>query len=118
MTNDEQSLFRALAGQMNWLAQQCCPKLVAPLSLLMGETNCATVDTLLRANKLARQALIWSKEPLCVHAHANPVTVGWSDGGWATRLDGTSQPGCLVAVADAEILIGKESPVTLISWHS
>ena len=41
----EQSLFRALAGQMNWLAQQCCPTLVAPLFLIMGETNCATVDT-------------------------------------------------------------------------
>ena len=43
VTNHGQSLFRALAGQMNWLAQQFCPKLVAPLSLLMGETNCATV---------------------------------------------------------------------------
>ena len=47
VTNYEQSLFRAIAGQLSWLAQQCCPKLVAPLSLLMGETNCATVDTLL-----------------------------------------------------------------------
>ena len=58
VTTHEQSMFRALAGQMSWLAQQCCPKLVAPLSLLMGETSCATVDTVLRANKLARQALI------------------------------------------------------------
>ena len=84
----------------------------------MGETNCATIGTLLRANKLAIQALKWASEPLCIHAHKNPVTVGWSDGGWATRKDGTSQLGHLVGVADVEILQGKGSPVTLISWHS
>ena len=56
VTAYEQPQFRQLSGQLSWLAQQCCPKLVAPLSLLMGETNCATVDTHLRLNKLARQA--------------------------------------------------------------
>ena len=117
-TAHEQSLFRGLAGQLSWLAQQCCPKLVAPLSLLMGETNCATIDTLLRANKLARQALKWASDPLCIHAHKNPVTVGWSDGGWTTRQDGTSQFGYLVGVAGVDIRQLKESPATLISWHS
>ena len=81
----------------------------------MGETNCATVDTLMRANKLARLALKWSAEPLCVRSHKNPVTVGWSGGGSTTRRDGTSQLGYLVGIADAEILQGRESPVTLVS---
>ena len=84
----------------------------------MGETNCATVDTLLRANKLARQALKWAAEPMCIHVHRNPVAVGWSDGGWTTRKDGTSQLGYLVGIGDIELLQGKESPVTIVSWHS
>jgi len=84
----------------------------------MGETNCATIDTLMRLNKLARQALKWADEPLCIHAHKHPVVVGWSDGGWTTRIDGASQLGYLVGVADVEMLQGKESPVSLISWHS
>ena len=92
VTACEQTQFRQLSGQLSWLAQQCCPKLVAPLSLLMGETNCATVDILLGLNKLARQALKWAAEPMVVHPHKRPVAVGWSDGGWTTRKDGASQP--------------------------
>ena len=46
------------------------------------------------------------------------MTVGWSDGGWTTRKDGASQLGYLVRIADIEILQGKESPVTIVSWHS
>ena len=118
VTAYEQTQMRQLSRQLSWLAQQCCPKLVAPLSLLMGETNCATVDTLMRLNKLARQSLKWASEPMVVHPHRNPVAVGWSDGGWTTRRDGALQLGCLVGIADAELLQGKESPVTVISWHS
>ena len=54
---------------------------------------------------------------MCIHSRKNPVTVGWSGGGWATR-DGKSQLGYMVGVADIEILQGKGSPVTIISWHS
>ena len=57
----------------------------------MGETNCATIDTFLRANKLARQVLKWASEPLCIHAHKNPVAVGWSDGGCTTRRGVSSE---------------------------
>ena len=93
VTACEQTQFRQLSGQLSWLAQQCCPKLVAPLSVLMGETNCATVDTPLGLNKLARQALKWSAEPMVFQSHKNPAAVGWADGGCTTRKDGVSQLG-------------------------
>ena len=39
------SQLRALNGQSLWLGMQCLPQLLAPTSLLMGQTPQATVDT-------------------------------------------------------------------------
>ena len=42
----ELSQLRALNGQLLWLGMQCLPQLLAPLSLLMGQTPQATVGTI------------------------------------------------------------------------
>ena len=47
-----------------------------------------------------------------------PVVVTYTDAGWTTRPDGTSQGGQLVFIANSELLQGKESNMSLRSWHS
>ena len=86
----ELSQLRASNGQLLWLGMQCLPQLLAPLSLLMGHTPQATVDTICEVNKLARKATVWAKM-LKVHAHHSLVVVTYTDAGWTTRPDGTSQ---------------------------
>ena len=110
--------LRALNGPLLWLCMQCLPQLLAALSLLMGQTPQATVDTIYEVNKLARKATAWARTPLKIHAHHSPIVVTYTDAGWTTRPDGTSQGGQLVFIANSELLQGRESNMSLISWHS
>ena len=84
----------------------------------MGQTPQATVDTIYEVNKLARKTTVWARMPLKVDAHHSPVLVMYTDAGWTTRPDGTSQGRQLVFIANSELLQGKESNMSLISWHS
>ena len=114
----ELSQLRALVGQLLWLGMQCLPQLLAPLSLLMGQTPQATVGTTYEVNKLARKATAWASTPLKIHAHHSPVVVTYTDAGWTTRPNGTSQSGQLVFIANSKLLQSRESNMSLISWHS
>ena len=66
-------------------------------------------------NKLARKATVWANTPLEVHAHHSLVVVTYTDAGWTTRPEGTSQGGQLVFIANAELLQRYESNMSLIS---
>ena len=59
----ELSQLRALNGQLLRLGMQCLPQLLAPLSLLMGQTPQATVGTIYEVNKS------WLGRRLCGHGH-------------------------------------------------
>ena len=61
---------------------------------------------------------MWARMPLKVHAHHSLVVATYTDAGWTTRPDGPSQGEQLVFVANSELLHGKESNVSLRSWHS
>ena len=52
-----------------------------------------------------------------IHARHSHVVVTFTDVGWTTRPDGTSQGGQLVFTANSELLQGRESNMSLISWH-
>ena len=106
----ELSQLRALDGQLLWLCMQCLPQLLAPLSLLIGQTPQATVGTIY-------EATAWARTPLNIHAHHSPIVVSYTDAGWTTRPDGTSQGGQLVFIANSQLLQGRESNMSLISWH-
>ena len=87
----ELSQLRALNVQLLWLGTQCLPQLLAPLSLLMGQTPQATVDTIYEVNKLARKAAAWARTPLKVHARHSLVVITYTDARWTSGPDGTSQ---------------------------
>ena len=71
----EFSQLRALNGQILWLGMHCLPQMLAPLSLLMGQTPEATVGTIYEVNKLARKATLWARTPLKINAHHFPIGV-------------------------------------------
>ena len=56
----ETSQLRALNGQLLWLGMQCVPQLLALLSLLMGQTPQATVDTIFEVSKMTWKATAWA----------------------------------------------------------
>ena len=114
----ELSQLGALNGQLLWLGMQRLPQLLAPLSLLTGQTAQARVGTIYEVNEMARKATVWARTPLKIHAHHSPVVVTHTDAGWTTRPDGTSQGGQLVFIANSELLQSRESNMSLISWHS
>ena len=114
----ELSHRRTLNSQLLWLGMQCLPQLLAPLSLLVGQTPQATVGTIYEVNKLAQKATAWAKIPLKIDAHHSPIVVTYTDAGRTTRPDGTSQGGQLVFIANSELLQSRESNMPLISWHS
>ena len=68
-------------------------------------------------HKPARKAIAWARTPLKIHAHHTPVVVTYTDAGWTTRPDDTSQGGQLVFIANSELLQGRKSNMSLISWR-
>ena len=80
----ELSQLRALNGQLLWLGMQCLPQLLAPLSLLMGQTPQATAGTY-EVNKLARKATAWARMPLKIHAHHSLDVVTYTDADHSPR---------------------------------
>ena len=80
----------------------------------MGQTPQAIVGTIYEVNKLSRKATAWAQTPLEIHAHNSPVVVTYTNAGWTTRPDGTSQGGQLVFIANSELLQGRESNMSLI----
>ena len=101
-----------------WLGMQCLPQLLAPMSLLTGQTPQVAVGAVCEVHKLARKATVWARTPLKIHAHHPPNAVTYKDAGWTTRSAGTSQGGQLVFIANSELLQNRESNMSLISWHS
>ena len=115
----ELSQLRALNGQLLWLGMQCLPQLLAPLSLLMGQTPQATVGKICEVNKVGSESdCVGKKTPLKIHAHHYPVVVTYTDAGWTTRPDSTSQGGELLFIANSQLLQNRESNTSKMSWHS
>ena len=44
--------------------------------------------------------------------------IGWPDASWACGLEGSSQGGYIIGVANKTFLEQAESPINVISWHS
>ena len=59
--------LRALSGKLLWLGMQCFPQLLAALSLLMGHTPQATVDTIFEVTKFRTEG-----DCMGQHATQNP----------------------------------------------
>ena len=59
-------------------------QLQAPLSLLLGYVEVATVSTMLEANTISRSALVSAQTLLRTHVHH---VVVWSDASWLVEVE-------------------------------
>ena len=71
-----------------------------------------------RVNKLIRFAKVEAAKPIVLRPLREPCVLAWSDGSWATRVDGTSQGGYLVALGDGQILQNRTGKLDIVAWHS
>ena len=122
LTDKEISALRGLIGTMSWKASQTGPQYSADVGLLLSEVPYATVDTIFRANKLAREIKRDSKQVLRFpswHVPLNDLTcVTWADASNSNRPDKSSTMGMIAGIAPKSILSGEEVPVALVSWKS
>ncbi|CAL1130588.1 unnamed protein product [Cladocopium goreaui] len=122
LTPSEISSLRGLIGTMSWKASQTGPQYVADVSLLLSEIPYATVDTLLRANKLAREMKRDSQQVLRFPSWGiswkDLAVVTWADASNHNRPDRSSTMGMISGLAPKTILEGQEVPVALVNWRS
>ena len=81
-----------------------------------------TVDTLLRANKLIREAKRTSEQVLIFHAFGvdwrDLIAVVWADAAQNNRPKKGSTVGIVGAMAPKSILQGERVPLNVVSWRS
>ena len=121
LTAAEISSLRGL-GTLEWRANQTSPQLSAGIGLLLSEVPSATVDTLLRANKLIREAKRTSEQVLIFHAFGmdwrDLIAVVWADAAQNNRPKKGSTGGIVGAMAPKSILQGERVPLNVVSWRS
>ncbi|CAE7892802.1 RE2, partial [Symbiodinium necroappetens] len=79
-TPKEISDIRGALGTVSWRAHQVSPQYLAEVGLLLSEIPTATVDTLLRVNKLVRQVKRNSEQTLIFHPFGRDWKVLGSNG--------------------------------------
>ena len=121
-TPEEISALRGAIGTASWRASQTSPQFAADVGLLLSEVPFATVETLIRANKLIREMQRESAQHLTYVAGNGGISdvaiVGWADASQRNRPDGSSTLGYVIGLADSDILSGEECHVSLLSWRS
>ena len=108
----EQSQFRAICGQLNWVASQLRPDLSFEVCRLSTSLNKATIDDLLHANKTVRKC---KQRSVCLKFPQlqKPFhLVAFCDASYANLKDRSSQDGVIV------YLKGKDGKIAPISWSS
>ena len=87
--------------------------------MLQGKINQGSGHHLLELNKLLVKAKHFAHIPLKVHRHLKDIVfVTWSDSAWAVKADGKSQRAYITVAADADIMDGACSKVSVIGWTS
>ncbi|XP_057290731.1 uncharacterized protein LOC130613397 [Hydractinia symbiolongicarpus] len=55
LSHEEQSNFRCICGQLNWMSSQSRPDISFDVCQLSTKLNCAVVDDVIRANKVVKK---------------------------------------------------------------
>ena len=112
LTNDEQHNYRAICGQLNWIASQSRPDASFDVCQLSTKLNKATVRDLLCANK-AMKKIKSNDIKLRFNKLSSPLhLVAYCDASYANLPNGASQGGMILFLAGNK---GNHSP---ISWSS
>lgn len=123
ITEDERTQLRGVLGALQWRSHQSTPMLAAKLGQLQSDITKATVETLRKANRLAREAFqdrfsstninqLNVRDPKEVHF------VAWSDAALANRRDLSSTGGFVIVATTPEMIKGEVAPISMMAWRS
>ena len=119
-TPSEISSLRGAIGTIAWRASQTSPQFLADAGLLLSEIPFATVDTLVKTNKLVREMKHEASQVLIFHPWQVPwqqvAVVAWADASQKNRPDSTM--GIITGLAPVGILSGEEHGVSIVHWRS
>ena len=122
LTAKEVNSLRAVLGTLAWRATQTSPQFSAEVGLLLSEVPSATVDMLVRANKLVREARRNAEQVLTFNAYNLPwhelIAVVWADAAQNNRPKKGSTVGIVGALAPRAILSGEKVGMNVVSWRS
>jgi len=115
----EKKQFRVVLGGLAWRSTQTAPWLCASTSYLQGCFQSAIVGDALELNKLVRAQQHYSNTPLHFSSDVQkPMLVTFHDASWSNRRDLSSQGGMITVITSEDILSGKASSFSPVSWQS
>ena len=123
ITEDERTQLRGVLGALQWRSHQSTPMIAAKLGQLQSDITKATVETLKKANRLAREAfqdrfVSTRINQLGVASPKEVHFVAWSDAALANRKDLSSTGGFVIAATTPGMIQGETSPLSLMAWRS
>eukprot|EP00435_Cladocopium_sp_Y103_P022896 s1673_g5.t1 len=120
-TPSEVAQLRGAIGTLAWMSSQTGPHFQADVGLLLSEVPYATVNALLKANKLVREAKR-TPQSLMLPSWRVPWTelaiVVWADASNSNRPDRSSTMGIIAGCAPSGILQGEKHAISLLQWRS
>ena len=121
-TAQEISAIRGALGTLAWRANQVSPQFLADVGLMLSEVPVATVDLMLRLNKIIREAKRTADQVLIFHPFAvswkDLAVITWADAAQNNRVNKGSTIGMLTCMAPRQILDGDRVPMNLVAWRS
>ena len=120
LTEAEQSKLRGLIGSLQYAATHTRPDIAAKLGEVQGQTSGATVQTLLAANRVLREAQETSQVSLkYLPIMVSQLTfVSFGDASFASAKNLHSHQGALICATDEKLSLNQEAPLSPIAWTS
>ena len=119
-TDAEKTQLMAVLGSVMYKVQKTGPEYAAETGWLQSRRTTATVADLVAANRMLVKVKARCERALPVHSFKNEsiALVCWEDAAHGNRPDGKSTAGYIVGATTTRLLIGEESPVSLLDWGS
>ena len=119
LSDDERSLLRAKAGELNWIQTVSRPDLAGSVSLLQMSFGQPTVTSLLEANRLIRDA---KQNKVVLKIQAIPIDqlrfMCTADAAWGNCLDLASHMGFMVMATHYMANHGCRVPFSPLIWRA
>ena len=119
-TEEERSKLRGLVGSVQYAVTHTRPDVAAKLGEIQSQITTATVQTLLSANRVLREAQEFDQ--VCIHYLSIPVDrltfVSFGDASFASSKNLNSHQGVIICATDDRLSKNQEAPLSPLAWVS
>ncbi|OLQ00917.1 Copia protein [Symbiodinium microadriaticum] len=120
LSEEERSKLRGLVGSLQYAVTHTRPDVAAKLGEVQSQITTGTVQTLLTANRVLREAQEF--EQVCVFYLPIPVSnltfVSFGDASFASSKNLNSHQGVFICATDERLGQNKEAPLSPLAWVS